>query len=460
MSRTSRSIASLFIVAFCLLSFHYALARSETAASYRLPTAVLFRNDLLGLYETAPQGSDVPDGFADWLDEIEPEMVLGARAASETTAPPPGYGRYCSMLYIDGTWAVLALKGRNSTPCEDLLKSKPGGIKVRNGLWATNGKNNVLLQCLGGGVGIWRDDAFTPIQTAFNAAQGQKQCVFTVSPTKLAVFNAPYGKIASYEPNVHSTVTVSNVHDWNIYDVPVNVRDFGQTAVAGHTDAHTFDRKGRQKCRLGTENQCCPDKNDTAKCKPAGCHITNSHGGYDWVMPSGKPIRAVAAGYVVKARTRVVPLCDFASATTQQNEIYIRHLIGGNGYGESLLTYYGHMSSMSVKTGDFVTAGQVIGKNGSSGCSSAPHLHFGVAKLNNTSGFPDTHVTESPGGCGDNSRPWHIDPYGWSAPKHVDPGAWLALGKRYDDCSGKNIQNPGAFSIDLWKSGAAPPNTN
>lgn len=379
-----------------------------------------------------------------------------AKASTETTPPPEGYGRYCSMLYINGKWAVMALRGKNSKPCDDLLKAKPGGIIARKGLWSKNGSNNVLLRCLGDGVGIWRDKGFTPIKAAYKAAGNQKQCVFTVSPTKLPVFNAPYGKLSYYEPSVHSGVEVRNVHDFNLYNLPINVSEFGRTPVAGHPDAHSFDRKGRQLCRTGTKEECCKDNNDTT-CK-AGCDVGGGHGGYDWVMPAGKPIRSVAAGYVVESRSREVNLCPYDNATTQQNEIYIRHFIGADGYGETLLTYYAHLSSRSVNTGDYVAAGQEIGKNGSTGCSSEPHLHFGVARLNNTSGFPDPHVTESPGGCGDNSHPWIIDPYGWAAPKHVDPGAWLALGTRYDDCLGKNVTNPGAFSINLWKDGSAPPN--
>lgn len=38
------------------------------------------------------------------------------------------------------------------------------------------------------------------------------------------------------------------------------------------------------------------------------------------------------------------------------------------------------MSSISVKDGDKVTAGQVIGVVGSLGCSTGNHLHFSVAQ--------------------------------------------------------------------------------
>lgn len=41
-------------------------------------------------------------------------------------------------------------------------------------------------------------------------------------------------------------------------------------------------------------------------------------------------------------------------------------------------TIYAHLSEIYVKTGDFVTSKQVIGKSGNTGNSTGPHLHFGL----------------------------------------------------------------------------------
>ncbi|MHB9134282.1 MAG: M23 family metallopeptidase [Armatimonadota bacterium] len=57
-----------------------------------------------------------------------------------------------------------------------------------------------------------------------------------------------------------------------------------------------------------------------------------------------------------------------------------------NGYGNQVTIlhsdgrriFYGHMNSVGVHTGDTVTRQQTVGKMGSTGISTGPHLHFNV----------------------------------------------------------------------------------
>ena len=87
------------------------------------------------------------------------------------------------------------------------------------------------------------------------------------------------------------------------------------------------------------------------------------HTGMDFTAPKGSPIYATGNGVV-----------SFAA----YNEGYGYHVIINHGYGYE--TLYAHMSEMNVKKGETITRGQKLGEVGSSGLSTAPHLHYEVIK--------------------------------------------------------------------------------
>ena len=96
------------------------------------------------------------------------------------------------------------------------------------------------------------------------------------------------------------------------------------------------------------------------------------HAGQDFAAPMGTPIHAVADGVVTHAGAGI--------QGRSSNLIIVKHEIGGKTY----YTWYIHMydNGVLVKKGDTVKAGQVIGKVGSNGNSTGPHLHLEVHDQN------------------------------------------------------------------------------
>lgn len=87
------------------------------------------------------------------------------------------------------------------------------------------------------------------------------------------------------------------------------------------------------------------------------------HTGTDFSAPCGTPIRAAGAGQVVSA----------GWSTGYGWRVVVAHGVVAGGY---LGTTYNHQSSLAVRPGQPVQAGQVIGYVGSTGYSTGCHLHF------------------------------------------------------------------------------------
>ncbi|HEY4243353.1 MAG TPA: peptidoglycan DD-metalloendopeptidase family protein [Kofleriaceae bacterium] len=90
-------------------------------------------------------------------------------------------------------------------------------------------------------------------------------------------------------------------------------------------------------------------------------HTEIKHPGFDLAAPTGTPVSAAAAGTVTHA----------GPAGTYGNLVTIRH---ENGFE----TRYAHLSAVSVQVGQHVAPGDPIGKVGTTGYSTGPHLHFEV----------------------------------------------------------------------------------
>ncbi|HKW79959.1 MAG TPA: M23 family metallopeptidase [Casimicrobiaceae bacterium] len=89
--------------------------------------------------------------------------------------------------------------------------------------------------------------------------------------------------------------------------------------------------------------------------------LQSFHEGIDFPADAGTPIEAAASGKVTFA--------DVHPAYGKMIEI---------DHGNGLVSRYAHCSTLLVKEGDLVVAGQRIGLVGTTGRSTGPHLHFEV----------------------------------------------------------------------------------
>ncbi|MGM9787528.1 MAG: M23 family metallopeptidase [Candidatus Cryptobacteroides sp.] len=88
------------------------------------------------------------------------------------------------------------------------------------------------------------------------------------------------------------------------------------------------------------------------------------HNGLDIIVPTGTPVLAAGDGRVSKVEK---------SNKGFGNTVTITH-------SSSYVTRYAHLSTISVRQGQKVKAGQKIGAAGMSGSSFAPHLHYEIIK--------------------------------------------------------------------------------
>jgi murein DD-endopeptidase MepM/ murein hydrolase activator NlpD len=85
------------------------------------------------------------------------------------------------------------------------------------------------------------------------------------------------------------------------------------------------------------------------------------HAGEDFAAPVGTSLVAMSSGTVV-----------FASQESGYgNMVKIR-------YWDGTVSFYAHMSSISVNEGEDVQPGQIVGRSGNTGHSTGPHLHLEI----------------------------------------------------------------------------------
>lgn len=312
---------------------------------------------------------------------------LGSGFNPSITNAQTNIGRFCNVQTNSGGWWLWVTTDLSTDPCAALLSQHctyPDCRVASSGTYLLNGRNQVQVSCQNfqasfSGFGS------EPLARAFESAgtPSKASCLFTVassasvpSPTYIPLFQKPF---SGNFPN-------TNVFD---HDLP------------GAQNGYVLTWQGK-KLRAGSP----------------GAYI-DGHSGYDWLMPNGTPLLAVADGVVDSAGWQSFN-CP-PRGIVHQLDVFITHTAPDGSRFQSI---YGHLDRVDVSQGQRVYSGQVIGLSGNTGCSSHPHLHFAASRLTDTN----------------NGQPTVIDPYGWSG-NGVDP--W-------------SVHPNGAVSIYLWRDGQAP----
>lgn len=186
-------------------------------------------------------------------------------------------------------------------------------------------------------------------------------------------------------------VPVSHLQSWNDLEDPRSLRAGSQVFIPGarrvkYTQRVAAARSGRDDAptaswtrksqreeprREASLRPVSPAPKPGFKLRwPVEGKVTSSYGfrnglhhdGYDISAKEGDPIYAAADGRVLYSGDK---LAGYG------NLVIIRH-------AGSLSTVYAHNRENLVSEGDFVTAGQLIGKVGETGRASGPHVHFEV----------------------------------------------------------------------------------
>lgn len=183
-------------------------------------------------------------------------------------------------------------------------------------------------------------------------------------------------------------------------------------------------------CRLGetchVQNYVDHDPGTGTEDFACGALTYDGHDGTDIALPSlaamqaGVAVRAAAAGVVKGVRDGMpdISIRDPAAPELDGKDC-------GNGvlidHGEGWQTQYCHMKlgSITVKPGQTVDAGAVLGQVGLSGNTEFPHLHLAVRK---DGAELDPFDTEAQAVCGGEA------PALWAEPVAYAPGGMIAAG--------------------------------
>ncbi|MGY6499136.1 MAG: peptidoglycan DD-metalloendopeptidase family protein [Microcella sp.] len=172
-----------------------------------------------------------------------------------------------------------------------------------------------------------------------------------------AATDAPEAQVLAAEADDTSALPVASRDDWSVtsYAEMMRLRYGNRTFAYATTGAGAvrwpFSFAAPISSGFGSRAAPC-----------WGC--SSYHQGLDFVPGYGTPIQAIAGGTVTLAQ----------QGGGFGNHVHIDHVING----QRVTSVYAHMvwDSSPLSVGDTIEAGDFVGLVGSSGISTAPHLHF------------------------------------------------------------------------------------
>ncbi|WP_013321416.1 M23 family metallopeptidase [Gloeothece verrucosa] len=115
-----------------------------------------------------------------------------------------------------------------------------------------------------------------------------------------------------------------------------------------------------------------PTKGEGWISSPYGQRGNSFHKGVDIACPQGTYVYAIASG-VVRESVELCRVGDYNCGGGWGNHVMIEH-------SPEMSSRYAHLSWVSVKVGQQVKRGEMIGRSGNTGHSYGPHLHFEIIK--------------------------------------------------------------------------------
>lgn len=135
------------------------------------------------------------------------------------------------------------------------------------------------------------------------------------------------------------------------------------------------------------------DPSRVAGLAPCPAAEPNFHSGMDVGAPVETPVVAAAAGVIQFAGPDTLSNANCTMQGSQPPHNGYGNMIAVKASSGNFVFIYAHLSDIQVEVGQQVGEGQILGLVGSTGCSSAPHLHFEVREYRPGGGFRDSGYT-------------------------------------------------------------------